>query len=96
MKDLDAIRAAIILVTALLGSGGGLGLWKLFTGDFLAPYRADQQDLRARIAEAKADAAAADEKAERAVQATRRCEEREARLRVVLIAHGIEVGDEDS
>lgn len=96
MKDLDAIRAAIILVTALLGSGGGLGLWKLFTGDFLAPYRADQQDLRGRVAVAEEKAENAVERADAAVAATRRCEEREARLRVVLIAHGIEVGDDDS
>lgn len=87
MKDLDAIRAVLLLGSALLGSGGAFGLWKLFTGDFLAPYRQDQQDLRARVEKAE-------NKADSAIAATRKCEEREARLRVVLIEHGIEVGDE--
>lgn len=100
MKDLDAVKAAIVLVTTLLGSGGALGLWKLFTSDFLKPYREDQADLRSRLiaAEERADRAdekaqKADEKADEAVAATRKCEEREAHLRVALIAAGIDVGE---
>lgn len=85
MKDLDAIRAGIVLVITLLGSGGALGLWRLLTRDFLDPYRADQRDLRERLAAAEA-------RADAAVEASRKCEEREAHLRRALVAAGIDVG----
>lgn len=93
MKDLDAVKAAIVLATTLLGSGGALGLWRLFTSDFLRPYREDQADLRQRIADALAQADESERKADEAVAATRKCEEREAHLRLALIAQGIDVGD---
>lgn len=93
MKDLNAVKAALVLATTLLGSGGALGLWRLFTSDFLRPYREDQADLRLRVTEAEARAELSDRKADEAVAATRKCEEREAHLRLALIAQGIDVGD---
>jgi len=93
VKDLDAVKAAIVLATTLLGSGGALGLWRLFTSDFLRPYREDQADLRERVVAAETRADESDRKADAAVAATRKCEEREAHLRLALIAQGIDVGD---
>lgn len=94
MKNLDAFKALSILLSTLLGSGGAFGLWKLFTGDFLQPYREDQRDLRDRLEAAEDKAQDATDKAQEAIMATRRCEEREAHLRIVLIGHGIDVGED--
>lgn len=89
MKDLDAIRAGLILLTTALGSGGAFGLWKLFTGDFLNPYRQDQADLRERAKAAEERADLAEQVADGALSAARQCAETNARLRLQLIEHGV-------
>lgn len=91
VEDLNAIKAGIMLVVTLVGSGGAVGLWKLFTGDFLNPYREDQRDLRARLEAAETKADTATDTAAKALAATHACEEREARMRLVLIRHGIDL-----
>ena len=89
MKDLEAIRAVLILVATVLGSGGAFGLWKLFTGDFLNPYRQDQADLRERAKKAEERADEAERVADGALSVARQCAEERARLRLALIEHGI-------
>lgn len=95
MKALDAIRAGIILVSALLGSGGALGLWKLFTGDFLNPYRVDQATLRERAEKAEARADEAERVADGALSVARKCAEDRARLRLQLIESGMTPDDKE-
>lgn len=95
MKSIDAIRAGIILVTTLLGSGGALGLWRLFNGDFLRPYREDQKDLRARVVAAEARADEAERVADGALSVARQCAEARARLRLLLIEHSIPLPPEE-
>ena len=81
----------MILVSTLVGSGGAFGLWKLFTGDFLNPYRIDQKDLRERVEKAELRADEAHEIASQARAETAACREREAALRLVLIGAGLPI-----
>jgi hypothetical protein len=96
LADLEWLRA--LLITGITG-GGGYGifrLWKLFSSDFLTPYRDEMGDLRARVDQLEQ----ADEKKSLALNETRKsiraCEEREHRLRMVLIRNGIEYPEQDA
>jgi len=91
VADLDWLRA--VLITGITG-GGGYGifrLWKLFSSDFLTPYRDEIGDARETADAAKAEAAAA--RAEAAAMRIElfKCQEREQILRLDLIRAGVKI-----
>lgn len=90
----DPLQALLVLVIGSAGGGGVWGLWRMFTRDFLGPYREDQTSLREDVKELRGEVETALEVARAAREATERCEEREARLRRFLISNGLDIPPE--
>lgn len=91
LADLDWLRA--VLIGGITG-GGGYGifrLWRLFSSDFLAPYREDMADTRKVADAANARAEKAEAETARMRRELFRCQEREVKLRLDLIRAGVDI-----
>ena len=89
--DLDWLRAILIGGTTAGGGFGIFRLWKLFSSDFLTPYREDMTETRTRLDKAEAEVAAARAETAAIRTALYGCQEREQKLRLDLIKIGIQL-----
>lgn len=91
LKDLDWLRA--VLISGITGGGSVaiFKLWKLFSKDFLTPWRDDTAAARKVADDALEEAATARAEAAALRKDLYRCQEREQKMRLVLINAGLPV-----